>query len=110
MRHGELVHPELAEWGIPTGEAIVAARLHAPHLTLLASGGIRTGIDVAKALALGADAAAIALPLLQPALESAEAVRRVLERVLRELRIAMHCTGAGTIAELRRVRLVSGSP
>lgn len=106
VAHGELVHPELAEWGIPTADAIVGARCHAPHLTLIASGGIRSGLDVAKALALGADAAAMALPLLRPALASAEAVCEVLERVIRELRIAMHCAGAGTVPELRGLSLV----
>ena len=106
VRHGELVHQELAEWGIPTGDAIVGARCHAPDLTLIASGGIRSGLDVAKALVLGADAAAVALPLLRPALESADAVRRVLGRLVEELRIAMHCAGAGTVAELRRVCLL----
>ena len=99
--------PELAEWGIPTSDAIVGARRHAPRLTLIASGGIRSGVDVAKAIALGADAAALALPLLRPALESADAVRRVLERVIRELRVAMHCAGAGTVTELRDLPLVA---
>ena len=107
VAHGELVHPELAEWGIPTSDAIVGARCHAPHLALIGSGGIRSGLDVAKALALGADAAAMALPLLRPALESAEAVRAVLERVLVELRVAMHCAGAATLAELRDLPLVA---
>ena len=107
VRHGEILHPELAEWGIPTSDAIVGARRHAPRLTLIASGGIRSGLDVAKAIALGADAAALALPLLRPALESADAVRRVLERVIRELRIAMHCAGAGTVTELRDLPLVA---
>lgn len=107
VAHGRLVHPELAEWGIPTSDAIVGARCHAPHLTLVASGGIRSGLDVAKALALGADAAAMALPLLRPALESAEAVRAVLEGVIRELRIAMHCAGAPTVDDLRALPLVA---
>lgn len=107
VAHGELVHAELAEWGISTCDAIVGARCHAPNLTIIASGGIRSGLDVAKALALGADAAAMALPLLRPALESAEAVRGVLERVIRELRIAMHCAGAATVAELRALPLVA---
>jgi isopentenyl-diphosphate delta-isomerase len=107
VHHGEIVHPELAEWGIPTSDAIVGARRHAPGLTLIASGGIRSGLDIAKAIALGADCAAMALPLLRPALESAEAVRGVLERVVRELRVAMHCAGAGTVEELRDLQLVA---
>jgi isopentenyl-diphosphate Delta-isomerase len=105
VRHGRIVSAELAEWGIPTSEAVLAARRSAPSSTLIASGGIRTGVDAAKALALGADAVAVALPLLQPALVSAEAVIEVLGRLVEELRIAMHCSGARTLAELRRLRL-----
>jgi isopentenyl-diphosphate delta-isomerase len=106
VRHGEIVHPELVEWGIPTADAIVGARCHAPDLTLIASGGIRSGLDAAKALALGADAVAVALPLLRPALESADAVRDVLKRIVDELRIAMHCAGAGSVTDLRRLHLL----
>jgi isopentenyl-diphosphate Delta-isomerase len=105
VQHGRILSAELAEWGIPTSEAVRAARRAAPSTTLIASGGIRSGVDVAKALALGADAVAIALPLLQPALTSAEAVVEALGRLVDELRIAMHCSGARTIAELRRLRL-----
>jgi isopentenyl-diphosphate delta-isomerase len=110
VRHGEIVHPELVEWGIPTADAIVGARCHAPDLTLIASGGIRSGLDAAKALALGADAVAVALPLLRPALESADAVRDVLKRIVDELRIAMHCAGAGSVTDLRSLHLHARGP
>ena len=109
-RHGEIVHPELAEWGIPTCDALRAARQAVPGATVIASGGIRSGVDVAKALALGAHAVAIALPLLRPALESADAVVAVLRRYVEELRIAMHCSGARTVADLRRLRLTGRGP
>ena len=99
-RHGEIVSPELAEWGIPTCEALRAARRSAPELTVIASGGIRGGVDVAKAIALGADAVALALPLLRPALVSAEAVVEVLSRLIEELRIAVHCSGARSVRDL----------
>jgi isopentenyl-diphosphate delta-isomerase len=108
--HGEIVHPELVEWGIATADAIVGARCHAPDLTLIASGGIRSGLDAAKALALGADAVAVALPLLRPALESADAVRDVLKRIVDELRIAMHCAGAGSVTDLRSLHLHARGP
>jgi isopentenyl-diphosphate delta-isomerase len=110
VRHGEIVHPELVEWGIPTADAIVGARCHAPDLTLIASGGIRSGLDAAKALALGADAVAVALPLLRPALESADAVRDVLKRIVDELRIAMHCAGAGSVTDHRSLHLHARGP
>jgi len=107
VRHGRIVHGELAEWGIPTSDAVAGARRHAPRLTVIASGGIRSGLDVARAIALGADAAALALPLLRPALESAEAVCVVLERVIDELRVAMHCAGVATVAGLCELPLVA---
>jgi isopentenyl-diphosphate delta-isomerase len=101
VRYGEIRHPDLAEWGIPTAAALRAARAAVPELPLVGSGGIRTGLDAAKALALGADVVALALPLLEPALRSPEAVVERLEALLRELRIAMHCAGAPTVAALR---------
>jgi isopentenyl-diphosphate delta-isomerase len=105
VRYGEIRHPELAEWGIPTARALVEARAALPTATLIASGGVRSGVDVAKAIALGAQACAVALPLLRPALESADAVVEVLDRYLFELRVAMHCSGAPDLAALSALRL-----
>jgi isopentenyl-diphosphate delta-isomerase len=76
-------------------------RRGAPGLTLIASGGIRTGPDVAKAIALGADAAGMATPLLKAANISAESVRAVLRGVIEGLRIAMFCVGASRLNELK---------
>ena len=64
-------------------------------------------MDAAKALALGAQVVAVALPLLEPALRSAEAVVERLESLIWELRVAMHCSGVRTVAELRRLELVA---
>lgn len=93
-------------WGIPTADAISAVRNATPGILLIGSGGVRTGVDVAKALALGADAAGIANPLLRPATISAEAVSAVLKQIANGLRIAMFCTGARTVSDLRAGRLV----
>ncbi len=90
-----------AEWGIPTSEAIGLARAGAPALPLIASGGIRTGVDIAKAIVLGADAAGIGLPLLKAARLSAEHARSALEELLTQLRLTMFCIGAGSIEQLR---------
>jgi isopentenyl-diphosphate delta-isomerase len=71
----------------------------ATRLTVIASGGVRTGVDVAKALTLGADAAGLALPLLKPALEGY--VEKFLQKIIRELTTAMFLTGAKSVEDLR---------
>lgn len=95
-----------ADWGIPTAESIQMARRGAPDLALVGSGGVRTGVDMAKAIALGADVAGLAAPLLRPATVSVEAVILRLQQLIAELRIAMFCVGARTVADLRRAPLV----
>ncbi|MCV7379439.1 type 2 isopentenyl-diphosphate Delta-isomerase [Mycobacterium alsense] len=103
VRYGEVRHPDLAEWGIPTAQAIGEVRAALPDVPLVASGGIRTGMDAAKALALGADVVAVARPLLRAAIESAEAATAWLRRFADELRICLHGCGAGDLRALRRV-------
>lgn len=100
VRWGEIRSADLVEWGTPTRTALLAARRAAPGAVLIASGGIRSGLDVAKAIASGADACAVALPLLRPALRSADAVEAVLRRFVWELRIAMHGSGARDLGAL----------
>lgn len=95
-----------ADWGIPTARALVEARHALPHTPLIASGGIRSGIDVAKALRLGADIAAQAAAVLQCATESTEAVVEHFEIVGRQLRIACFCTGSANLAALRQAALI----
>ena len=94
-----------ADWGIPTAESLAMARRGAPELPILASGGVRNGIEVAKALALGAAACGIAGPLLRAASESSEAVAEYLATVETELRLAMFSTGAVDIPALARTPL-----
>jgi len=111
-RAGDLPLGELfAGWGIPTPESI-AQVASVPGVTVIGSGGLRNGLDVAKAIALGADLTGMAFPFLRPATESTDAVVRTVERVVRELRVTMLCVGARTIEELQRVpiRRVSGVP
>jgi isopentenyl-diphosphate delta-isomerase len=90
-----------ADWGIPTSEAIGLARAGAPALPLIASGGIRTGVDIAKAIVLGADVAGIGLPLLKAARLSPAHVLAALEELITQLRLTMFCIGAGSIEQLR---------
>ncbi|MBV8860981.1 MAG: type 2 isopentenyl-diphosphate Delta-isomerase [Mycobacterium sp.] len=103
VRYGELRYPDLADWGIPTAQAIVEVREVLAAVPLVASGGIRTGMDAAKALALGADVVAIARPLLAAAIESADAVLDWLQQFIDELRICLHATGAATLDALREI-------
>jgi len=95
-----------ASWGIPTAEALVQVRRACPRQPLIASGGITDGVQVALCLALGADLVGMAAAVLRPALESAEALLSKLRVVLRQLRIAMFCTGARTVQDLNRACLV----
>ena len=97
------------EWGIPTAESLKECRA-AVDLPLIASGGIRNGVECAKALAMGADLVGFALPLLKPALESAEAVIRVIERMTMELKKAMMLLGVSNIEELKKCQLASSRP
>jgi isopentenyl-diphosphate delta-isomerase len=93
--------PALAEWGVPTARALIEVRQVLPEMPLVASGGIRTGMDAAKALAMGAEMVAIARPLLAPAVESAGAVVDWLERFIDELLVCLHGCGAADLTALR---------
>lgn len=107
VNYGELRHADLAEWGIPTATALRDVHRALPTMPLVASGGIRSGLDVAKALALGAEVVAIARPLLAAAIESTEAVISQLKQYIFELKVAMHCAGASDIDELKGLELKS---
>jgi isopentenyl-diphosphate delta-isomerase len=88
------------DWGIPTTECIIDVR-DKVKIPLIASGGIASGIDAAKALALGADMISIGAPLLKPALGSYEDLREFMKGYLQELQISMFCIGADTIERLK---------
>ena len=95
------VAAQFVDWGIPTAEAIQQARRAAPDLPLVASGGIYTGLEAAKAIALGADVAAMARPFLKSAAISAEAVEEAAEELAQTLRITMFCIGAPDLTALK---------
>jgi len=101
VRYGEVRHPELCEIGIPTAKAILEVREVLPEVPLIASGGVYTGTEAAKALALGADLVAVARPLLRPALEGAKEVAAWIGDYLQELRTALFAIGARTPKEAR---------
>jgi isopentenyl-diphosphate delta-isomerase len=93
-----------ADWGIPTPESIRQLR-EIPGVTIIGSGGVRNGVEAAKAIALGADLVGMAQPFLIAADESADAVVDKVRRVARELKIAMFCAGARTVTELQQLQL-----
>lgn len=94
------------DWGIPTAVAIAAVRQACPDIPLVASGGIRDGIDVARAIRLGADVAAQAAGVLEAALAGPTALEGHLRVTLEQLRIACFCTGSRNLAALRSARLI----
>ena len=108
-KQGKPAQTTFADWGIPTEEALVAVRLAVPDLPIVASGGIRTGLDIAKSIALGANVAAFGQPLLASALESAEKVVEFLDGIIYEIRVAMLCVGAPDLSALKKTPLVPRS-
>ena len=98
------------DWGIPTAVATYEVAQITGNVPIIASGGIRTGIDVAKAIALGAQIGGVALPVLAPAMVAAGSVQHYLESVLHGLKAAMFLVGASTLEELRTAPLIVNGP
>jgi isopentenyl-diphosphate Delta-isomerase len=98
------------DWGIPTADCIASIRQVAPHIPLIASGGLRNGLDAAKAIALGADLAGMAMPFLQAADHSEEAVHNLIDILMAEIQTALFCTGSVTLADLRKPGVLERSP
>ena len=94
------------DWGIPAPVSVLELRELHRTFPIIATGGVRNGLDVARALALGATAAGLAQPFLAPAMESAKAVVDELEMIKAELRAAMFLTGAANLEELGRVKYI----
>ncbi len=89
------------EWGIPTVDAIRAVRSVSRDLPLVATGGLRSGLDLAKALALGADVGAMARPMLVAGDQGEDFLHAFITDTLDELRVAMFGIGAGNLEALR---------
>lgn len=99
---GSQVGKTFADWGIPTAASISFCA----GLPTIASGGIRNGRQAAVALALGADMAGFALPVLKPAMKSPKAVRQRIELMARELRTAMFLTASNDLKALKRAKFL----
>ncbi|BBB30614.1 type 2 isopentenyl-diphosphate Delta-isomerase [Neptunomonas japonica] len=90
------------DWGIPTPLALKLMAPYQAQATFVSSGGVRDGIDMVKSVILGASICGVAAPLLHPAMESAEAVINVIERLRREFVTAMFLLGMPDVASLFR--------
>ncbi|MHC1610805.1 MAG: type 2 isopentenyl-diphosphate Delta-isomerase [Candidatus Methanospirareceae archaeon] len=96
------------DWGITTVESIVECSAIPFPIPVIATGGIRTGLDIAKSIALGADICSAALPFLKSAMEnvSADEVVKKIEEMGEELKVAMFLTGSRTISDLRDAEVI----
>jgi isopentenyl-diphosphate Delta-isomerase len=92
------------DWGIATPICVVEAGV--AGLPLISTGGVRNGLDVARALALGATLAGMGFPFLKAASESYEKVCELLETVVEELKVAMQLSGAKSIADMQQIDIV----
>lgn len=93
------------DWGISTADSIAAVRAACPSAVVIASGGVRDGIDVARAIRIGADLAGQAAAALPSAMTGADTLTDHLSGVIEQLRIACFCTGSADLAQLRQAPL-----
>jgi isopentenyl-diphosphate delta-isomerase len=94
------------DWGIPTAQAILNVRRAAPELIVIASGGLRTGVDIAKCLALGARLGGMASPFLKAAARSLEDVILIIQELRREIQVCMFAAGVGNLDQLAQAELI----
>jgi isopentenyl-diphosphate delta-isomerase len=92
-------------WGIPTADSIINVRQAAPGLAVIASGGLKDGIDIAKSIALGAEIGGMAGLFLKAAASSLEATIQTIHEIQREILVCMFATGAVNIEALKQSRL-----
>ena len=94
------------DWGIPTSQALLNVRRNAPGMVVFASGGLRSGVDIAKCLVLGATLGGMAGPFLKAAVHSREATVGVIQELAREIQVCMFTAGAGNLSQLHRLSLI----
>jgi len=97
------------DWGIPTAASLIEV-VNSVDIPVIASGGIRNGLDILKSLVLGASLAGMAAPFLKALYEGEDELRFFIEKVILELRIGMFLVGSSSIRELKDVQYVLLSP
>lgn len=103
-RRNRRLYELFADWGLDTPTSLLQLR-KVKGIKLIASGGLRSGLDMAKAIAMGADLTGMAKPLLQNALISYNALMEFVDQLALELKIAMFGAGCHTISELKRAKV-----
>jgi len=93
------------DWGIPTVSSLVEVS-QSTKLTIIASGGVRTGTDTTKALALGASLVSMSTPILEPATKNASEVKKTLNFLVEEMKNAMFLVGAASVEELKKAPIL----
>ena len=104
--HQRMIADAFRDWGIPTAIAIQEVRAACPDILLIGSGGLRDGIDCAKAIRLGADVTGVAATVLPGAVAGADQIRDKLSILVEQLRISCFCTGSADLAALRNAPLL----
>lgn len=96
------------DWGIPTAISVLEVKSVYPEASVICSGGVRTGLDIAKCIALGADYSGIALPFLRAAIKGKAQLMELVEALVFELKAAMFLTGSLNLSDLKSKRPVLG--
>jgi isopentenyl-diphosphate delta-isomerase len=101
----KLLTKAFSNWGIPTADVITNAIAINPTIPIIASGGLRSGVDIAKCIALGARLGGMAGPFLKTAVQSVEETIKMIKLLEAEIRICMFASGSKTLEDLRQGKL-----
>ncbi len=104
--HRRKLAEAFSSWGIPTVDVIKNVIEVAPSMTIIASGGLRSGVDIAKCIALGASLGGLANPFLKAAAVSADEVIKLINLIKDEIAICLFATGSRTLEQLRQGKLI----
>ncbi len=99
-----------SDWGIPTTVSILECRRalssSSRHIPIIATGGIRNGVHIAKSIALGADVSSVGLPFLRAVMRGADGVKEEIKMMCEDLRVAMFLSGCRSINDLKKVQVI----